>query len=706
MDTLRSIALAGLLIGITLSGCGGGDTKSVATRPSLSTPMTHLPESTGDVAIAVSLSKPSVTTRSFDIVLLHLETDSSDVNLPANQVTLTAGESSSAFNVVILDDFLPEDIERFTVELRDSDSGALLDSLTLLIEDNDSLPALSEQPASWTPVGVFSPASMCGECHTASPIGVSPAVMRAPHPQTATSPSSEGEDISPLQGWRHSTMAHAFTDPYFRAKMKHETELFPHLASFIEDKCLSCHSPMARTHAHHTGVSLAVDESCILEDGCYLAETAMQDAHAREGISCTACHQITDTPGNSGDYAISDSAMVIFGQYENPVATPMINRSGYTPQFSEHIGKSGHCANCHNLYTPTLDITSDMPTGGMFPEQLAFTEWQNSVYAEGAAEEAHCQDCHMGKMADDFVTRIAIQPNGGVNASWPERSSFFAHDMVGGNAWILDLMERFRSELGLLAVTAEGGFARKADLTRQFLSAAITLETDDEELDDGELSFEVTISNRAGHKFPTGFPSRRAWLATRVTDGAGNVLFESGVPDANNRLSIDDNFATDDCMAVRKPAGFDSSACFMPHVDQVISAQQVPVYETVMASTDGQITQVLLYADSVLKDNRIPPRGFDNATAPTDVTPKGVASDANFNTAGSGADTVSYQIDLGATNPASVNVHVWLYYQAAAPSFIEGLTGEHEWIGQFRSMAASVAPPAEQIASTSFSVVP
>jgi hypothetical protein len=572
--------------------------------------------------------------------------------------------------------------------------------------DEEPLPSLPPQAESWTPVGVFSPASICGECHTASAVGVSPAVMRAPHPQTATTPSSEGEDISPLHGWRHSIMAHAFTDPYFRAKMKHETELFPHLASFIEDKCLSCHTPMARTHAHQTGVSLITDDSCILADGCYLAETAMQDAHAREGVSCTACHQITDTPADSGNYEISDSAMVIFGQYENPVATPMINRSGYTPQFSEHIGKSGHCATCHNLLTPTLDISSGLPTGSMFPEQMALTEWQHSVYAEGAAEERHCQDCHMGKMADDFVTRIAIQPNGNVNTNWPERNSFFAHDMVGGNAWILDLMERFRSELGLLAVTAEGGFARKADLTRQFLKASASLNTANVDLNSGMLSFDVTISNHTGHKFPTGYPSRRVWLAVLVTDTAGTVLFESGLPDATNRLVVDNDFASDACMATQKPAGFDSSGCFMPHINQVTSAHQIPVYETVMASTDGQITQVLLYADSVLKDNRIPPRGFDNANAPADVAPQGVAGDTNFNAAGSGADTVSYQLDLSAANPTSVNVEVWLYYQAAAPSFIGGLTGEHEWIGHFRSMVAAVSPPAEEVAKVSFSVLP
>lgn len=256
---------------------------------------------------------------------------------------------------------------------------------------DSQLPDFEQQASSWPQTGVFAPASLCGECHTASMLGVSPAAMRTPHPQTNTTPSPEGEDISPLNGWRHSAMAHAFTDPYFRAKMKHETELLPHQAGFIEDKCLACHTPMARTHAHQTGVSLSLDAcpDTLLPDGCYRADTAMSEPHAREGISCTLCHQMADTPAISGNYDISDSAMQIFGPFENPVSTPMINRSSYTPVFSEHIRESGHCATCHELYTPTLDISTGMPTGGLFPEQLAYSEWQNSVYTDGAAEEAH-----------------------------------------------------------------------------------------------------------------------------------------------------------------------------------------------------------------------------------------------------------------------------------------------------------------------------
>ena len=138
----------------------------------------------------------------------------------------------------------------------------------------------------------------------------------------------------------------------------------------------------------------------------------------------------------------------------------------------------------------------------------------------------------------------------------------------------------------------------------------------------------------------------------------------------------------------------------MPHLDVVSDAQQIPIYQTVMAATDGQITHSLLYANDILKDNRIPPRGYDMATAPADTLPRAIGADADFNAAQSGSDTVHYQLDLGASNPASVSVR--LYYQAVSPDFVSSLSGEHAWINQFRTMAELVPPPAELIDEVTF----
>lgn len=514
-------------------------------------------------------------------------------------------------------------------------------------------------------------------------------------------------------------MANSFTDPYFRAAMVHETEVFPHLAGFIEDKCLTCHSPMARTHAHQTGVSLDDGASCLLDEGCYRADEALGDPHAREGVSCTVCHQISDSvlAGNaypdgvhSGDYEIRAAneagAFSIFGPYQNPVRQAMERQIGYTPQFGQQMLDSRHCASCHELYTPTIDMETDQPTGADFPEQTPYTEWVNSDFGPSGTNTRSCQQCHMAReeVSEDFLTRIAVRPDGSVNANWPERQPFSPHVMIGGNTWLLETLELFREELGRTGINDEGEFEATAALTRDFLKTAASLSASDQSLAGGELAFDLTIRNHTGHKLPTSFPSRRVWIATRVTDANGSVVFSSGLPADESRLPMDLAFTTDDCLAIKKTAGFDSSSCYQPHITEVVSEEDVPVYELVLGSTTGHITQVLLYAAEPLKDNRIPPRGFDEAVVPEDVRPVGVMGDDDFNSADEGRDTVRYRIPVEAAAATPLQVEATLYYQSVRPSFVDSLHGNHVWIDEFRTVARLNPPPAEVMATINFEV--
>jgi hypothetical protein len=559
----------------------------------------------------------------------------------------------------------------------------------------------------WNPVGAFANAETCNNCHRASTDNDPnvAAVLRYPL-------DDNGEDVSPGEGWSHSMMAHSFNDPYFQAVMQEEANIFTELAGLVEDTCLTCHAPMGRTHAHLSDPSLLNTENCPLPDGCYRLAQAETEMHAREGISCTLCHQMQDInmgedASFSGQYVIDANTSQIFGPYQNPHqggARAMSQISGYTPQFGNHMSQSTQCATCHTLYTPTIDVDTNLPTGERFLEQAPFLEWQNSVFASGNPDAKECQDCHMAKPDPNYQTRIAVRPSGSVNEIWPERQPYFQHTQSGGNTYMLQVLKTFRSVLGIEASTTEEGFDRQIARTRALLASAADLSIDEVRKQNGRLDIDVTIHNNTGHKLPTGFPSRRLWVHMRVTNNAGEVLFESGAPSEDGTISTDADNAAERCMVIVKKDGFSNEGCVEPHRDVITSPFQVAIYESVLADTNGHVTHVLLHADSYLKDNRIPPKGFVAMTQNPDTAVVGVGADADFNYVdgqeGSGTDTVHYSIDIsGGAGP--VNIEARLLYQTVRPSFVNGLrSNELPGVKAFKTMHAQVPPSVETLAST------
>ena len=582
---------------------------------------------------------------------------------------------------------------------------------TLLLAGWQTVTAAPYDP-NWGTVGVFTDAQTCAGCHRASAVGDAPAVMRFP--------DAQGEDISPSFQWRHSIMAHAFDDPYYQAVVEDEATLFTALAGLVEDTCLTCHTPMAHTHAHQTGTDLSQDASCTLPDGCYRLATASVQDHAREGVSCTLCHQIKgDNLGSAasftGGFSIAEAGAVddftIYGPYQNPHpggASLMQSNSGYTPQFGSQVTSSAHCASCHTLFTPTLDVETDTPTGAEFLEQGAFLEWQNSVYASGASEEQQCQDCHMPDPAPAaYSTRVAVRPNGTINTLWPERSPFFTHSMVGGNSHVLELLRDNRSALGIENSTSVSGFDEKIDQTRDLLhNQTAALDITQTAATVGELAVDVRITNHTGHKLPTGYPSRRIWIHLTARDAGGQVIFESGAPDAQGRISTDNARLAPACLAIRKAPGFNNADCFEPHRDVIDDPAQVALYEPVLGDSNGDITHILLHAANYLKDNRIPPEGFTNSEASrieVQTLPVGVGADPDFNIAdsqeGSGSDTVHYRVALNTpSGPYSVDAR--LLYQAVSPSFVDGLHSSGGRVSDFKQMYAQNPSVIETLASS------
>lgn len=478
----------------------------------------------------------------------------------------------------------------------------------------------------------FSGSGNCSQCHD----GLS---------------DSQGNDLSIVKNWSTSMMANSTRDPYWRAKVASELHRNPQLSDEINDKCSRCHAPMANDAMKKENIPLE-----ILDNGMLNPSHAYYN-QALDGVSCTACHQISDNgllgslEGFSGKYSIlTYSNLVdrpIYGQYSNPVANPMMNQVSFTPQHGAHMSDSAVCATCHNLKTPFVDsngaLASTSPESE-FPEQMVYTEWENSAFKKGGAQEKSCQNCHMPKVSDDV--KISTRPK-----NLGPRSNFAQHTFLGANTTMMDILNKNRDELGVKATGFESAIVK----TREMLKTSATIEIKSTEIVNQQLKVVLRITNHIGHKFPTSFPSRRAFIYFQVKDSQGKILFESGKMNANG--SIVGN------------AGDDDSSTYEPHYEIIDSEKQVQIYEPIMQDTDGKVTHTLLRAASYVKDNRIPPSGFDKTTVPRDVAVKGAAfTDENFNL---GQDTITYLVDVG--NKTNLVVSADLLYQTLSYGHIQDM---------------------------------
>ncbi|MBE7452086.1 MAG: hypothetical protein HS111_25355 [Kofleriaceae bacterium] len=442
-----------------------------------------------------------------------------------------------------------------------------------------------------------------------------------------------GEDISFGPAWRASMMANAARDPYWHAAVRREVLDHPAAQAAIEDECSKCHMPMAHAVARGAGAPQSVFAHTAGPDGV----PPSADPLALDGVSCSLCHQITDQ--RLGDRASFTGGFVLgagagarpmFGPYEvgRGHARVMSSATGAVPTTSPHVQRSELCATCHSLYTHALGAGGEVI--GELPEQVPYEEWLHSAYRDTRS----CQSCHMPEVG---------VPTPITSVLGPPRSRVSRHDFRGANFFMLAVLNRYRSELGVVATPLELDAA--VTRTREFLqahAARVTVATIDR--DGARLVAEVVVENLAGHKLPTAYPSRRVWLRVTVTDGAGRVVFASGGLAATGAIDGNDN-------------DLDPSR-FEPHHAEITSPEQVQIYEAILGGPDGAVTTGLLTAVTYLKDNRLLPAGFDKPTAPPEVAVQGAAlADPDF---GAGADRVRYAIGIGdATGPFTFEVELW-----------------------------------------------
>jgi hypothetical protein len=443
-----------------------------------------------------------------------------------------------------------------------------------------------------------------------------------------------GEDVSIGINWRTSMMGNAGRDPYWMAGVRRETIDHPMAAQAIQDECTICHMPMMRYEAKLAGGEGTVFAHLPPDPG------KRSDQLANDGVSCSVCHQITSEGLGTrasyvGGFQIDSSKPPgerhEYGPFKIEKGQTTIMRTSATFQPEENkevIQSSELCATCHTLLTQALDAQGKVI--GELPEQVPYLEWQHSQY-KGTA---NCQSCHMPQVKEDVpITSVFGEP----------RTGFSRHTFVGGNFFMQRMLNRFRNDLSVTAEPQEMDAAANRTIAH-LQSEAARVSIKNVEAAAGRVNAEISVENLGGHKLPTAYPSRRAWLHVTVHDRKGNAVFESGRLNANGSIEGNDNDA--------------DGTRFEPHYREITQPDQVQIYESVMVGANGVPTTALLTAVRFVKDDRLLPSGFDKATATRDIAVHGDAeADPDFT---GGGDTIRYSIPTGsAQGPFLVEVELW-----------------------------------------------
>ncbi|UCH83465.1 MAG: T9SS type A sorting domain-containing protein [Candidatus Latescibacterota bacterium] len=458
--------------------------------------------------------------------------------------------------------------------------------------------------------------------------------------------------VEPWYQWKGSMMAQALRDPLFLACLAVAEQDAPS----VGDLCLKCHTPggwlEGRSVDTSGGLMNATDRQGVHCDFCHRAV----DPHYEEGVSPAEDQAVLDSlsTGPPSHYAngqyVVDPSPIRRGPYSDAIASHAFLESPFHRE-------ADVCGTCHDVSNPVFDagatpgdyVPNDFDTPhpdgdsrNMFPIERTFSEWQKSEYAQtgvyapqfaGAKPDgivSTCQDCHMR----DIVGAGCSEPGS------PTRSDLALHDLTGGNYFIPDILPiMYPTEVD----AAQSDAGKQRALSMLGMAASMALQPGQA---GSRPTVTVTITNETGHKLPSGYPEgRRIWLNVKAYDIDNNLVYESGEYDAATGTLIKDG----DIKVYEIKPGLSPG---------LASALGLPAGESFH----------FVLNDTIISDNRIPPRGFTNSDF-EDIQSPPVAytyADSQY------WDETKYVL------PEAANfVEVALLYQPTTKEYVEFLRDEN-----------------------------
>ncbi|HEX6718341.1 MAG TPA: cytochrome P460 family protein [Pyrinomonadaceae bacterium] len=481
---------------------------------------------------------------------------------------------------------------------------------------------------------------------------------------------------------------------------------------------------------------------------------------ARDGVSCMACHRIVEDKVPfidflknriTGNFTVGNPAE-LSGPFQDKeiVTDPMNNSLGIKPKHDAYIKSSRMCGSCHTINLPLMD-NADADVNKPHLEQLTYLEWLNSGYQNevGTNSKAQtCQDCHMPTKYSNSKGTLNIpliqQPIAFIeDTQYPQTGNrlpdekiqvrfrdkgFVRHQFQGLNVTMLEMFRQFMSAYksngtnilanDILGVRQNDYMSGLDDLTtaidafvQQAQNSTAEVSVSPATITNQKLIADVKVTNKTGHRFPSGVGFRRAFLEFRVVDNdSGKTVWCSG---CTNELGVIMNGTGSERLPSElfdvykdgsKPANHGypvgcnnkyipgvNPQYYQPHFfwdpqkntgTAITRPDQVQIYEELNLDIQCAMTTSFLRRDYQLKDNRLLPLGW-TSTGPLkadktpfipadylhETFPVSVGGDPAY-ADGSGTNFLRYEIPLNALKAKNVTVTATLYYQTIPPYFL------------------------------------
>ena len=443
---------------------------------------------------------------------------------------------------------------------------------------------------------------------------------------------------------------------------------------------------------------------------------------------------------NTGLYTRSEPDLIL-GPLDDVRELPMEHAMAITPEVAPvfEVGleppepftrDSAMCGTCHTINLPNIGATEDefpvlttLEPNPLFQgiphsiEQATYLEWLNSKFGPGKNNEqgedfASCQDCHMPNrfalpdenggeklviepLAEQIATiqdadyPVADHQLPAEEIEVPTRPDYSRHELVGLNGFMIEMFRQFEPVLGVdkfdpeTYATNGPDFAIENMIHSTQTGRVATVSLSDLKMDSEALSVDVTVTNKTGHRLPSGVSFRRIWIEFVVKDENNKVLWGSGQTNGAGFITGADG--------QRLATEFLEGNAYQQHYTQITGQDQVQIYEELVKNAEGEFTTSFVHRVKHVKDNRLLPAGwvpaaeFAGKSADAGVADQGdllfqfmestdpggqATQDKEFMQSPSdGADTINYRVSMSDIDGTPSKVEATVYSQAFMPSW-------------------------------------